>query len=343
MPKGYVKECFEDIPGNESNTTVLSTKVMYPPLQSFAPRLSPDPLERDDEMRGIDEPVPHIPEAYAPAWESRGRVYPDVLGWRLKHIFGDPVTTAGDGIITDPAAVIIPTGCKRHVWTAPFGPSGASPQTIEAIIAYIEEGVFFKMRGAACSSLGIESPDSGGVTFNASGPALYMTDIANPSLTPAGEALTIRPFVKGNLTLPTWLTNHGEASGFSLSIENPVEARPTMGASSLFPDQMLKANEGPIVVRGSVPFDRLDVDDWKAVRDATGFAAMAQWVSPSIIASSYPYKFFVEMENCQYVDGEAEELANRRRHGAEFNFKATTADGAGSAKFTLVNATASYA
>ena len=53
-------------------------------------------------------------------------------------------------------------------------------------------------------------------------------------------------------------------------------------------------------------------------------------------------KILVAMANCQYVDGDSEELGNKRRHGASFDWKSTTAS-AGSTTITLVNATASYA
>ena len=81
--------------------------------------------------------------------------------------------------------------------------------------------------------------------------------------------------------------------------------------------------------------------DWDALLNATGFAAMAKWINDSIITDTYPYKLYVEMANCQYLEGEPDELANKRRHGASFDFKSTSV-GSGSTTITLCNATADY-
>jgi hypothetical protein len=341
MPTGYVNHQYESIPGNETNSPTLSTKVYYPPVQSFGPKLGPNHMERDDELRNQDEPLPVLSESYAPAWESHLRAYPDALGWYLKLALGAPVTTAGNGVITDPDTIAIPAGAYRHVWTAPFGPSGASPLTMQFNAAYKDQTVFFKGKGAACDTLGIESPESGGCIINASGPCNYLQRISDPSLTPAYEALAVRPFVRGNLTLPTWLTGSGTHENFSLSISNPCESVRSLGIASKFPDALEKANVGPVTVTGSLPQRQLDADDYDALLNATGFAAMARWVSDSIIASSYPYKLYVQFSNAQYVAGEPDALANQRRHGASFDFKSTTPS-TGSTIVTLVNATTNY-
>jgi hypothetical protein len=341
MPAGYVRESFESIPGNEANSPTLSTKKLFPPIQSFGPKLGGKPLSRDDELRNQDEPLAVITDAYEPAWEYKSRAYPDLMGWRLKHICGAPTTTAGDGIITDPDGAVIPTGAYRHVFKAPFGPSGASPLTTQVEAAYKDQGVYFRLKGAACSEFSIETPEEGGAVISASGPGLFLSRISDPALSPAYEALSVRPFVRGNLSL-TWLGGSGTTQDFSLSIANPVEAVRSLGIASKFPDIMEKANEGPIVVSGSIPKRQLDPDDWDALLNATGFAALAKWVSDSIIAAGYPYKMFAAMSNCQYIGGDADALANQRRHGASYEWKSTTAS-SGSTEITVVNATPSYA
>jgi len=340
MPSGYVRESYESIPGNETNSPTLSTKKLFPPIQSVQPKLGAKPLSRDDELRNQDEPLPVITDAYEPSWEYKSRAYPDVTGWRLKHICGAPTTTVGNGIITDPDGVVIPTGAFRHVFKAPFGPSGASPLTTQMEAAYVDQGTFFRLKGCACAELGIETPEEGGASLSASGPANHMARIADPALSPAFETLSIRPFVRGNLTL-AWLSGSGTSQDFSLSIANPVEAVRSLGIASKFPDIMEKSNEGPIVVSGSIPKRQLDPDDYDALLNATGFAATAKWVSDSIIATAYPYKLYVAMANCQYVDGDVDALQNQRRHGASFSWKSTTPS-TGSTTITLVNATADY-
>jgi hypothetical protein len=340
MPSGYVRESFESIPGNETNSPTLSTKKLFPPIQSVQPKLGAKPLSRDDELRNQDEPLAVITDAYEPSWEYKSRAYPDLTGWRLKHICGAPTTTTGNGIITDPDGVVIPTGAFRHVFKAPFGPVGASPITTQMETCYSDQGTFFRLKGAACAELGIETPEEGGATLSANGPANHMGRIADPALSPAYEALSVRPFVRGNLTL-AWLAGSGTSQDFSLSIANPVEAARSLGIASKFPDIMEKSNEGPIVVSGSIPKRQLDPDDYDALLNATGFAAVAKWVSESIIASAYPYKLYMAMSNCQYIDGDVDALQNQRRHGASFSWKSTTAS-TGSTTITLVNATADY-
>lgn len=341
MPTGYLRGAIESIPGNESNVPTLSTKKPFFPLRSFAPHLGAGPMERDDELRNQDEPLAVLPDVYDPSWEYESRLYPDLLGFFLTLALGQPTSTAGDGIITDPDATVIPVGATRHVWAAPFGPSGISPLTAQFDVAYRDQGVFFKAKGAACSEINLQNPETGGSTIGASGPANFLDPQADPSLTPAYETLAIRPFTRADLTLPTWLTGTGTHENFDVTIENPVENTRSMGIKSKYPDVMEKSNDGPVVVRGSIPQRQLDVDDWNALKNATGFAATARWVSDTIIASGFPYKLFVAMTNCQYVDGDAEELGNKRRHGASFDWKSTTAS-AGSTTITLINATASY-
>lgn len=342
MANGYAQLKYESTPGNEDNTPTLSTKVLFDPLISFEPTLGASHLERDDELRNSDEPLQVLPEAYAPEWSREGRMYPDLLGYYLKNILGAPTTTAGNGVITDPDAVVVPTGAFRHVWAAPYGPSGASPMTSQGQVAYKDESVFFKLKGMASGNLSIETPESGGARLTTGGPALHMSRIADPALTPAYEALSIPPFERGHLQIVTWLGATAVSEDITLAIDNPVEPVRSLGIDSAFPDVMEKG-EGPIVVSGSNPKRHVDVDDWDALLNATRFAVKVRWTNSAVIASSYPYKFWVEGDGAQYVGGGASALVNARRIGASFDWKLTS-DGAGaSSTFTLVNSTSSYA
>jgi len=341
MATGYAQAAFESVAGNETNTPTLSTKKIYFPAMSVKPSQNPEHMSRDDEIRNADEPLSVLTEAYDPAWEFESRMYPDSLGWYLKLLLGSPVTTAGDGIITDPDAGAIPATAYRHVWTAPFGPSGASPLTQQMQVSYKDQNVFYKMKGCAAEKLSIESPDKGGCMIKANGQGLYMNRQADPSLTPSYESLAVRPFTRSGLTLPTWLSGSGTHENVTLEISNPIETVRSMGIESKSPDVMEKG-EDLITVTGTLAQRQLDADDWDALVNATGFAAKAKWNSESVIASGYTYKLFVEFSNAQYVGGDPDALTNKRRHGAEFQFKSTYA-GAASTTITLVNATASYA
>lgn len=340
MATGYMHGAGESIPGNETNTPTLSTKVIYFPLQQAKASLNPDPMERDDELRNQDEPLPVLTDAYDPSWDFTARAYPDLLGFHLKNLLGPPTTTVGNGVITDPDAVAIPTGAYKHVWTAPFGPSGVSPQTSQFQLAYKDQSVFYKVKGCATEALSLETPEKGGAIVKASGPALYLARIADPALSPAYESLAVRPFVRGNLTLPTWLGSSATHENFSLAVSNPVTAVRSLGIASKYPDVMEK-DDGVITFTGSLSQRQLGTADWDALRDATAFAATARWASDSIIASAYPYKLYCVMSAAQYVGGDVDDLDNKRRHGAQFNFKATN-NGSTSVVVTLVNATSSY-
>lgn len=342
MASGYLHELFESIPGNETNSPTASTKIIYHPIQSAKVALNPKHMDRDDELRNQDQPLSVLTQAYDPSWEYAARAYPDLLAFRLKAMLGSPTTTAGDGIITDPDAGTIPTGATRHVWTAPFGPSGVSPQTTQQQFAYKDQTTFFKAKGCATSSLEIESPEEGGVGIKASGEAAYLERVADPALTPAYEALTVRPFTRSGLTLPTWLTGTGTHEDFSISVENPIEMVRSLGIPSKYPD-VVEKGEGLITVTGSLAKRQLDPDDYNALRDATAFAAKAKWLSDSIITGAYKYTLWIEMASCQYVEGEIDELSNKRRHGGNFNFKATFGGSTASCTVTLINNTASYA
>lgn len=326
-------------PGNESVTPSYASAVLYPPALVVNAQLNPAPLMRDDEIRNIDEPLSIVPEAYSPEWSLESRMYPNTIGHLLTNMLGAPTTTTGNGVITDPDSVAIPASCYRHVWTAPFG-SGAIPTTFDMRLAYRDQSVFYQAKGCATQSMSIQSPESGGARVSASGPALYMARISDPSLTPAYEALTVLPFMRRHLTL-SWLSGSATTEDFSLNISNPVETVRSLGIASGYPDVVEKA-ESPVTFTGSIPKRQLDADDYDALLNATGFAATAKWESSSIIASSYPYKLFIVFTNCQYTGGEIGALENRRRIGASFDFKGTTTGSAGHVTITLVNATSSY-
>jgi Phage tail tube protein len=341
MPTGYLRAAGETFPGNQVNTPTLSTKVVFMPLQSFAPKTGTKPLSRDDELRNQDEPLPIVPEAYDPSYTLGLRMYPDSLGFLLKLLCGAPETTAGNGIIKDFSETVVPTGATRHRWVAPFGPSGVNPLTAQFDIAYKDQAVFFKAKGAAAESLGITTPESGGATLSVAGPALYLDEQSDPSLSPSYEALTIRPFTRGNLTLAKNLTGTGTTEDFTLNISNPVETNRSLGVASRWADTMEKSNSGPIVVSGTIPKRILDTQDIQALKESTGFELEARWVSDTLITGAYPYKFTFKASNAQYTEGDPDPLANVRRMGAQFSWKSSSPS-SGSSSFELVNATASY-
>lgn len=341
MAFGYLRMAGESIVGNETNSPTLATAQCYPPLLSWENSPGFSHLMRDDELRNLDEPLSAFVEAADPSWSLETRMYPNTLGYLFSYMLGAPTTTAGNGVITDPGATVIPVGATRHVWTAPFGPTGSEPKTFQADASYKDQSTYFKLKGCATSALSIETPDTGGARVKASGPALYMVRGSDPALTPTFETITVTPFTKPMLTLSTWLSGSADFEDFSIALDNPVTPVHSGGSASRWPDKCYKG-DSPITLTGSVPKNLIDPDDYDALVGATGFSAQARWTSTSIIASSYPYKLFVEMSNCQYVDGGPRALSNSRRIGADFSFKATRSASA-SSTITLVNTVPSYA
>jgi hypothetical protein len=341
-----VQAAFESTPGNELNTPTLSTKTIYLPVQTGEPQLNPTLLDRNDELRGVDEPISKLPDIYDPTWGMTLRAYPDPLGFLLKNMLGAPTTTAGNGVITDPDGTVIPTGATKHVFTAPFAssPGGTNyPNTAQYQFSYKDQSVAFKHKGAALQSLEFNVPDSGGVTMQASGPSLYAARVSEPGLTPSYESLTVAPFLEAFLTEVTWLGSSGTATSIGLKGTNPVKPEHTMGIASRFPDAMFK-DDGPIQWSGSVTLRNLTAADYDALLNTTGFAVKLRFKSTvNIGATSYAYSFWFEALNAQYVGGGPDPIGNKRIHGASFDWEASYAGTPGSTTLTVVNGTTSYA
>lgn len=350
MPTGYLQEKYESVAGSETNSPTLSAKAMYPALIEYTPDPGTNPMERDDELRGSEEPLSVLPEAFDPTWSLSARAYPDHLGWRLKHILGPPVTTAGNGVITDPDGTAVPAPAYKHQWKSTDASWGklsagalANPMTTQMIAAYKDQGVFVKVKGAACEALGFDNRETGGVLLTASGPALFLDDtISDPALTPAFESPATTPFIRGGLSLPTWLTGSGTKDDFDLAIAAPVERVRSMGSGSKWAD-IMEVGDGLVLFTGSVGLHQLDPQDVAALRASSGFPIKAKWLSETVIGGGYKHAFWVEGVNAQYVAGGPGALANTRRIGGSFNFKLTTAGTGVATTLTLVNATPSYA
>jgi hypothetical protein len=134
MANGYKHAALESIPGNETNSPTLSTKVIYEPIQSADIQLNPNPDEPRRRAAQRRRAARGAPGGLRPELGARVARLPGHARVRAAAMLGLPVTTAGDGIITDPDTQTIPVGATRHVWTAPFGPSGLSPKTVAAAV-----------------------------------------------------------------------------------------------------------------------------------------------------------------------------------------------------------------
>jgi hypothetical protein len=247
---------------------------------------------------------------------------------------------------------LLAAGQYSHTWTAPFGPTGAIPQTSRLLFAYKDQSVFYEARGCATEQLEIATPDQGGCTIKASGPATYLNTITDPTLTPSYESPSIRPFVHGNLSVTYadlsgagyTTANAGTASEFTLQVRNSVNAIRTLGVSSQYPDRMEK-DDGPLNLSGTLSKRNLTQADWDAMRNLSAFTLNAKWISTSYITGTTGAKYglAVTIPTAQLVSGDQDALDNKRRHGSSFGWQAVYDGTTASATVKLVNATATYA
>jgi hypothetical protein len=348
----YARLAGETTPGTEASAATLTSKKVFVPADEVTLVRGEAFLNRDEEMRGLTEGVPLVPETFTPSWGLKSRLYPDTLGIVFANAFGLSATgetggthyvaTAGNGVITDPDSVAVPTGATRHVWTAPLGPSGLTPRTCRIDGSYGNEGVFMVGRGCATEQIQIETPDQGGAMLTAGGPALYVDEQSDPSLTPTVETVATRPMMRGGQAVVTWLSGSATMNGLDIAIGLPVEAvRALSATASLYPSEMEKG-DALMAVTGSVDLRHVDSSDLAALKAATEFAAKIRWKSDTAITGSYAYGLWIEMSAAQYSEGTPDPIQNRRRHGARFNFRAAR-NASASVTITLVNNVASYA
>jgi hypothetical protein len=339
----FVEVILEETPRPEGAVTTtpyrLATEKLYLPARSA--RLSPAPehLDRSDELRGILGSVPRLIETYQPAGSLSMRAYAKALTWLLTLSGFTGVHTAGDGIITDPDVATIPATAHRWVFTKN---SGITAQTAQFKTNYKDEDMLLTGQGFGVSSLAL--PASGELTADLMG--LVLLDAVHDAATnPAIDSAAIPPFRRGDLFL-TWLSGGGVVSDFNVSIANALERIRTMSLAtpSYFPDVM-EYGDDQVYLTGSIPKRVLSKTDFDALMAATTFAAKARWKSPkSILATAYKYSMWIEMPACQYVGGDADEIGNKRRFGASYDFFAGYDEASGfDVKITLVNDVTSIA
>jgi hypothetical protein len=344
MALKYVEARFETgaTPGKESGVSAsFAAKTIYLPALSFSMDTQPNPLERDDEMRTVNEAIRYEQESFTPTWTLRTRMYPDSFAFMMKAHLGAPVTTAGDGVIVDLAAVVIPVGATRHTWASPYA-IGAAPQTIMFRVTDPESSMFWDVRGATVETCEIGVPDAGGITVTWSGKANYISNIADPALTASYESLAIAPFLRAYATL-SWLASSANTDTVSWTIGKQVEHTRTFGGASKWPD-LVEHGEGVVQLSGTIDKRTINATDWAALIAATRFTQLTTLTHTSIIATAYPYKVFIQAPNtsASYSTGGPDDIMNRKRTPASFAFRVTR-DSAQSASIQVVNATASYA
>lgn len=310
----------------------LSTNVHYPPIQNatLAPAVSH--IDRGDEQRGIEGAPPMLVETYEPAGSLGIRAYANTLPWLLHAAGMSGAVTAGNGVITDPDSAVIPTGAYRWVFTKR---GGLQAKSLQIMLAYASRSVFWKGQGYGVSSFAFDG--EGAITADLTG--LVLVNSADPNITPSYDSSAIPPFRRGDMTL-TWLGSGGTVENFSFTIANPLNRRRTytLATPSYFADVLEHADD-KVRLTGSIPKSALADADLDALMAATSFAGTAKWASPvNIGATSYKYKMWLQMPNCQHIGGGPQAMANVRRFGMDVDFWSAWDEASGyDFKITVVN------
>lgn len=336
---GYAHHLIETTPNGQNNPSALSATAFYHPLQQASWRIPVMLDDRSDELRGFADNVQQDVVGYDTAeWGANLRLYPNLFGLYMFVCHGAPVTTAGNGVITDPSGATIPVGATRHVWTA--GTNNTGVRSFQRQLGYTDQSVYILQRGCVCEQLQVQA-DGEVMTMNATGHSLYTIRQANPSLTPSYDALTIKPFLRSMQGQPTtWLSNTGTHSVFSFQIDNPVSYDRTL-SGSMYPDVVDRTGVD-CRMTATINTRNIDADDLDALTAGTGFTVKQSWVHTQFITGSYPYKLFVE-GNAIYTDTTPDALQHQIRHGASIPVAfGRSSGGTPSYTVTLINGVASY-
>jgi hypothetical protein len=239
-----------------------------------------------------------------------------------------PATVGGEAINGNvPATANKWVFSKRDAITA---------QTAQVRINHKDEAVLLTGNGYAVAGMSLNA--AGELSADLAG--LYVKRTAVDTTTvPAYASTAIPPLRQGELFL-NWIAGGGRPSDFSLAIANGLERVPDFSSAipSPFPEA-LEYGDAQVAVTGSIPKRALNANDYDALLNASTFSAMARWRSPkTILATSYQYGLWVEMPACQIVGGDAEDMGNKRRIGASYDWFAAYDETAGyDVRFTLVN------
>lgn len=332
----FVQIALEESPVYQGAPTTtpyrISTVKRYLPAQTARIDPAPQHLDRSDEIRGIEGAYPRLIERYEPGGAIAMRCYLNDLVFLLQASGMTDTITAGNGVITDPDSAVIPTGAYRHVFTKR---GGLTAKTMQLLFSYLDEGVFLQGNGFGVSQLSLNA--TGELSADLMG--LYLQNVADPNLSPTYDSPTIYHIRRGDLFL-TWLAGSGSTDDFNIQIANPLVRRHSLGLAtpSFFPDKMEHGDER-VFLTGSIPKSTLADADIDNLINAATFASTARWKTPVNITGSYKYSIWIEMPACQYVGGQPDEMANRRRFGGNFDFFAAWDSGVGyDFKITVVNA-----
>jgi hypothetical protein len=247
-------------------------------------------------------------------------------------------TPGAAGPVSDPDGGTIPATATKWVFTKR---DAILAQTARIIGNYQTEGLSLQGNGFAASSLSLNA--AGEISADLMG--LVCQRLPVSGLTPTITSAAIPPVRRGNLYL-SWLAGGGSPADFSFQIANSLERVRSLSLDppSSFPDRLEYGDE-QVRLTGSIPKRVLAAADVDALLAASTFAAKARWRSAkAIAATSYPYSLWIEMPAAQLTGGTPDELGNKRRFGATYDFEAAYDEASGyDVRITVVNATPSIA
>lgn len=312
----------------------VATDVLYMPITGWGNVPNTDWLDRSNEARGIEGAVPNIVDQINPTGKLTERGYFNSLTWLLSLCGFVGVHTSGDGIITDPDSTVIATGAHKWVFNKR---SGSAAQTAQVIASYGAAGPWIKNQGFAIGQLSLDAfglldADLEGLVSARLG--------SDPALTPAFDVSAILPPRRADLNL-AWLASSALTNEFALQITNPLFAYSSfsLATPSVYRDKMEQGDDR-VKVTGTVSKRSIAAADWDAAQTGATFSATAKWKSQKVIgATATKYGLWVQMPGCQYQGITPEEISNKRRFGASYDFSAAWDETAGyDCRITLVNA-----
>lgn len=341
---GYIQYLHESAPNSEHTANSVSTvqAESYLPATDWQWTQTPQLDDRTDELRGIADPLfPDVAGQNGCEHTMSMRLYPNYLGVLLTNMLGAGSYAAGDGVIADPDGTVIPVGANRWTWLSSSLP--VLPKTAQIILAYKDESTFFKFTGAGCDQIKLGVGQQGSAsTIQATHKSLYVNRISDPSLTPTYDATTVKPLLRAQHSIPTWLPNTGIAVDIDYTFDCPVELDWSMGSGSKFPDLIDRSGVGQ-KLSGNLTLRYVNSVDWDAFINSTAFTVESKWVSSQNIgATNYPYKLFI-LGRAQYTGASVDSLKRAIRLGQQVPFTmGYDGTSAYAFKVVLVNATASY-
>lgn len=338
-----VQMALEESPRYEGAATTtpfrVSTDVFYMPLTGWGQTPDTTWLDRSDELRGIEGSVPNVVDEIDPTGKLAQRAYFNQLPLLLSVCGFVGVHTAGDGVITDPDGTVIATGAHRWVFNKR---SGAAAQTLQAIASYGTSGPWTQFQGLQANQLSLDTTGVMEVDFD----GLVLARLASdPSLTAAFDVSSILPARRADLTL-SWLSGSALTNEFSLQIANPTfpYSSYSLATPSVYRDKMEQGDDRAKLT-GSVSKRSIANADWDSLQSGGTFAATAKWKSAKVIGATVTkYGLWVDMPASQYTGMTPDDIANKRRFGASYDFQAAFSEGSGyDVKITVVCAQATVA